>query len=411
MTSNMANKSYVFRIYPTEEQEELINKTFGCCRYVYNYFLAKSIEDYKTKGKSNSCYDNIRELTQLKKELTWLSDVDSSSLQQSLKNLDTAYKNFFRRVKQGKTPGFPKFKKKSTGESYKTVNYNQITIPIKNNKIKIPKLGYLKIKQDRSVEGIWTSMTVRRTASMKYFVSICCKDVPVEEFEKTGSVVGIDLGLKDLAITSNGDKVPNPKYLRKSERKLKRLQHQYSRKRKGGKNREKSRIKLARQYEKLRNQRKDFLHKFTTNLVKSHDVICCEDLNVKGVIRNHNLAKSVLDASWSEFVRQLKYKCTWYGKAFVQIDRFYPSSQLCNKCGYKNIQVKNLSVRSWTCTYCGTCHDRDVNAVQNILQEGLRVLKSSTAGQVETNAFGEDVRLDIKPSNLVELGSKSFYSA
>ena len=372
--TRLVNKSYVFRIYPTKEQEDLINKTFGCCRYVYNYFLAKSIEDYKTTGKSNSCYDNIKELTQLKKELTWLKKVDSQALQQSLINLDSAYRNFFRRVKQGTTPGFPKFKKKSSEQSYKTVNCNQIPVPIKNNKIRLPKLGYVKVKQDRRIMGTWTSMTVRRTASMKYFVSVCCKDVPVEEFEKVGSVVGIDLGLKDFVITSNGDKVPNPRYLKESERKLRRLQRQHSKKKKGSKNREKSRVKLARQHERVVNQRKDFLHKLTTDLVKSHDVVCCESLNVKGMVRNHNLSKSVSDASWSEFVKQLSYKCEWYGKTLSQVDTFYPSSQLCHVCGYQNKEVKSLSVRKWTCPNCGTRHDRDVNAAQNILQEGIRFI-------------------------------------
>lgn len=375
--TRLVNKSYVFRIYPTKEQEELINKTFGCCRYVYNYFLAKSIEDYKTTGKYNSCYDNMKELTQLKNKLTWLKEADSSSLQQSIRNLDFAYQNFFRRVKEGTTPGFPRFKKKSSEQSYKTVNYNQIPVPIKNNKIRLPKLGYVKVKQDREVISTWTSMTVRRTASMKYFVSVCCKDVPVEEFEKTGSVVGIDLGLKDFVITSNGDKVPNPKYLRKSERKLRRLQRQHSRRKKGSKNREKLRVKLARQHEKVRNQHNDFLHKLTTDLVKSHDVICCESLNVKGMVRNHHLAKSVSDASWSEFVRQLSYKCEWRGKTLVKVDTFFPSSQLCHVCGYQNKEVKDLSVREWTCPNCETRQDRDVNAAQNILQEGLRILTTS----------------------------------
>ena len=370
----LVNKSYVFRIYPTKEQKELVNKTFGCCRYVYNYFLAKSIDDYKTTGRSNTYYQNNKELTRLKKELTWLKEVDSTSLQQSLRNLDSAYRNFFRRVKQGTTPGFPKFKKKNASQSYKTTNCNQTQTPFKGNKIKIPKVGPVKVKQHTEIEGTWLSIAVKRVPSGKYFAVVNCKDVPVEEFEKTGSVVGIDLGLKDFAITSNGEKVPNPKYLRKSERKLRRLQRQHSRRKKGSRNREKSRVKLARQHEKVRNQRNDFLHKLTTALVKSHDVICCESLNVKGMVRNRNLAKSVSDASWSEFVRQLSYKCEWHGKTLSQVDTFYPSSQLCHVCGYKNTQVKDLSVRNWTCPSCGAQHDRDVNAANNVLQQGLKIL-------------------------------------
>ena len=214
--TRLVNKSYVFRIYPTKEQEELINKTFGCCRYVHNYFLAKSIEDYKTTGKSNSCYDNMKELTQLKNELTWLKEVDSQALQQSLRNLDIAYKNFFRRVKQGTTPGFPKFRKKTVCQSYRTTNCGQTQTPIKAGKIKVPKVGPVKVKQHTEIKGQWLSITVKRVPSGKYFAVVSCKDVPVEEFEKTGSVVGIDLGLKDFAITSNGDKVSNPGYLRKS---------------------------------------------------------------------------------------------------------------------------------------------------------------------------------------------------
>lgn len=372
--TRLVNKSYVFRIYPTKEQEELINKTFGCCRYVYNYFLAKSIDDYRTTGKSNSCYDNMKELTQLKKELNWLCEVDSQALQQSLRNLDSSYKNFFRRVKQGTTPGFPKFRKKTECQSYRTTNCNQTQTPFKGNKIKIPKVGPVKVKRHTEIEGTWLSIAVKKVPSGKYFAAVNCKDVPVEEFEKTGSVVGIDLGLKDFAITSNGEKVPNPKYLIKSERKLRQLQRQHSRRKKGSKNREKSRVKLARQHEKVRNQRNDFLHKLTTDLVKSHDVICCESLNVKGMVRNHHLAKSVSDASWSEFVRQLSYKCEWHGKTLVKVGTFFPSSQLCHVCGYKNPQVKNLSVRSWTCPSCGAQHDRDVNAANNILQQGLKIL-------------------------------------
>lgn len=371
--SLLITKSYKFRLYPNESQKQMIEKTFGCKRFVFNHFLVKSIEDYENTRKSNSYNQNSKELTALKKKLTWLTEVDSWATQNALRDLDTAYQNFFRRVKQGQKPGFPKFKKKTNNQSYRTTNPNKFPLPVKDRKVRLPKIGWVRFKQDREILGRWLSMTVSKTSSGKYFISINCCDVPYQEHETTGSLVGIDLGIKDFAITSNGEKFENLKFLKKSEERLKLFQRRLSKKQKGSKNRDKARVKLAIRHEKIANQRTDFLQKLSTDLVKNHDLIVLESLKVKAMVRNHNLAKSIGDASWSNFVTMIAYKCEWNRKSFIQIDTFFPSSQLCNHCGYKNPEVKNLEVREWTCPVCGMYHDRDINAAKNILDEGLRI--------------------------------------
>lgn len=366
-------KAYKFRIYPNRAQEELIQKTFGCVRYVYNYYLAKREEIYKNQKRSCRYYECSADLTILKKDLSWLKDVDAHALQSSIQNLDNAYQCFFRRVKNGETPGHPKFKSKHENhKSYRTKMTNA-NIKVLDKYIRLPKLGLIDCRVTRHIEGRILSATVSQTPSGKYFALVCCTDVIFDSFEKTGAMVGVDLGLKELAITSDNQHFQNPKYFVKSQKKLAKLQRQLSRKSKGSKNREKARIKVARLHEHVANQRLDNAHKMTISLVRDYDLIAVETLIPKNMVKNHKLAKAISDAAWGEIVRQLEYKCEWYGKEFVKIGRFYPSSQTCNSCGFKNTATKNLAVREWDCPQCGSHHDRDINAAKNILDEGLRI--------------------------------------
>lgn len=378
-------RAYKYRIYPNEEQKVLFAKTFGCCRFVYNWALSLKIEAYKNSKESlgNVYLTNLMK-SELKQKNEWLKEVNSQSLQSSLRNLDMAYKNFFR----DKKVGFPNFKSRKNHQSFQCPQYCSVDFGM--NTITIPKAKNIPAVLHRKFNGTVKTVTVSMTPSGKYFASVLVdtnlQEVPLSP-KDIDTAIGIDLGVKDLAICSNGMVFENHKHLQKSLNRLAFLQKGLSRKVKGSSNREKARRKVARLHERISNQRKDTLHKITYRLTHDNQVrsICMEDLNVKGMTRNRHLAQSINDASFGMFCTMLEYKCSWYGVNLVKIDRFALSSKTCSHCGhiYKGLK---LSERSWTCTECGTHHDRDFNASVNIKNFGFR---SPTSGTGESQACGE----------------------
>ena len=376
-------KAYKFRIYPTEEQEIFFAKTFGCVRKVYNLMLndrKKAYEEIKNDPSKKMTFPTP---AKYKEEFPFLKEVDSLALANAQLHLDKAYKNFFR----NKSVGFPRFKsKKNPVQSYTTNNQNGTVALIDNKFIKVPKLkSLIRIKLHRQPKGMIKSATISRHASGKYYISLLCKE-EISELPKTNSAIGIDLGITDFAILSDGQKIDNHKFTSKMEKKLKREQRKLSKrallaKNKGiplseAKNYQKQKREVARLHEKVMNQRTDFLNKLSTEIIKNHDIICIEDLNVKGMLRNHKLARSISDVSWSSFVAKLQYKADWYGREIIKVDQWFPSSQICSECGHKDGK-KSLDIREWTCPICHTHHDRDINASINILIEGLRIQTSA----------------------------------
>ena len=362
-------KGFKFRIYPNKTQQEQINRTFGCCRFVYNHFLALRRDEWNENKKSVTYNQSSALLTEMKrqKEYVWLNEADSVALQESLKNLERAYRNFFK-----KRSKYPRFKSKHDHrQSYRTRNPSNV-VRIVGDKIRLPKIGEVKAKLSQDFDGKILNATVTRTATGKYYVSLCVKmDVDSLLGRNAGGIVGIDVGLKEFYTDSNGNTVSNPRILRRLSRKLAREQRRLARKMPKSANRGKARIRVARVNERIANTRKDFLHKTSTALVRQNQIIAIEHLKIKNMMKNHCLAKAISDVSWSEFFRQLEYKSGLYATFVLKVDTFYPSSQTCSHCGHRHQETKNLSVREWTCPECGTRHNRDENAAKNILRKAL----------------------------------------
>ena len=383
-------KGYKYRIYPNKKQEELIQKTFGCCRFIYNHTLSYRQELYKGKQENMnkfSCNNYVNQV--LKKKYEWLKEVDKFALTNSVWNMDNAYQKFFKEHK-----GFPKFKsKKHNRKSYTTdFSNNNIKVSFENNNVKLPKLKWIKSKLHRRFDGKIKKATILQTPSGKYFVSfvIDTEHIPIKS---VGGIIGIDLGVKDLLVTSNGDKINNIRTTKKYEKKLAKGQRSLSRKVKGSRNFNKQRIKVAKIHKKIHNTRIDHLHKISHKLINENQVIVSEDLSVSNMVENSSFSKHILDCGWYELTRQISYKAEWNNRQYIKIDRFAKTSQICNICGYVNPEVKDLSVREWVCHNCNSTHDRDINAAKNILKKGINKINKTagTAGLACVNLSIKDI--------------------
>jgi len=359
-------KAYKYRILPSKEQKEQLQKFFGVCRFAYNIGLETKISAYTSAKVNLSCFDLIKQIVELKSDYEWIAECPAQAIQMSLRNLDNAYTKFFKGV------GFPKFKNKYSKQS---IQFPQNTsIDFENSKIRLPKLKWVTCVFDREFKGIVKTVTVSKTTTGKYFVSILVdnqNELPQKKPVSMDTTVGIDLGIKTLAVLSDGTQFENPKWLRRSAANLRRQQRSLSRKKKGSKNRERQRLVVARCHERISNQRKDYLQKVSTEIIHSFDTVCMEDLNVSGMMKNEKLSLSIGEIGWRSFKSMIEYKSEWYGKNIITIGRFEPSSKICSVCGTINKELK-LQHRNWICQKCGTSHDRDKNAAQNIKNFGLR---------------------------------------
>jgi len=390
-------KTFKYRIYPTKEQEIFLAKHFGAKRFVWNYFLNERKNAYLENNKSLNYYDNASSLTKLKKqeEYSWLKETNSQSVQASLRDLEVAYNRFFSR--QGK---FPRFKSKRDKQSFRIPQSTKY----EDGKLNIPKFkNSIKVREDRPLTGTILFSTISKTPSDKYFVAITC-ETNHKPYKKNKNKVGVDLGIKDLAICSDGKTYENIKTTKKYAKKLSYEQRQLSKKQKGSKNRGRQRIKVARVHEKITNSRTNHIHNITTQIVRDNQTICVEDLSVANMMKNHQLAKSISDCSWSEFLRQLKYKSEWNERNLIQIDKFFPSSKTCNKCKFVN-QDLQLKDRKWVCPVCGAELDRDINASENILEQGLMIYNSGCGMQSESKQKREEALPLGEPTNHETQGS------